>query len=310
LIKIHELLHVSLSANAQDRIDVLATHLTSDVELATEANLEASRKIEENTKAIECTLGPESIFCRQLESCKDSYESFGAKMGDVSPILNDLGTSVKSLKASGDYLVHELKGLSASLREFQSSNQSPRLELELSNKLAENANLELRLQKFQMEAVSLRESLSEREVKNQGLQKLIEELRAKDQVMKQRGLELESENTSLREHATSSEEKTREMVEKQKLSSKEEMKLYYNEQIEVLQKEKQKLEETSGELIGQLQQVQDSLVSIKVSMENILLMKADLKTCAQKMIDNQRDERADMVGHPNTSWLSRAEFIK
>ena len=124
--------------------------------------------------------------------------------------------------------------------------------------------------------------------------------------MKQRGLELESENTSLREHASSSEEKTREMVEEQKLSTKEEMKLYYNEQIEMLQKEKQKLEDTSGELIGQLQQVQDSLVSIKVSVEDILLMKVDLKACAQKMIDNQREERADMVGHRNTSWLLRA----
>lgn len=278
---------------------MLATHLTSDVELATDANLETSRKIEENTKAIECTLGPESTFCKQINSCNASHGSFGARMGEVAPMLNDLGISVKSLKASGDYLVHELKGLSASLREYQTSYQNPPLELELSNKVAENANLELRLQKVGLEAVSLRESLNQREVESQSLQKLIEELSAKDQFMKKREIELESENTSLREQAKLSQEKAREMIEKQKLSSQEDIKSRHNEQIEVLQKEKQNLEETSGEMIGQLQQVQDSLVSSKANMAILSLMKANLKACAQKMIDNQRQERADLVCDPN-----------
>ena len=61
--------------------------------------------------------------------------------------------------------------------------------------------------------------------------------------MKKREFELESENTSLRKQARSSQEKVREMIEKQKLSSQEDMRPCYNDQIEVLQKEKQMLEE-------------------------------------------------------------------
>lgn len=264
------------------------------------ASLDVSHSIEANTKTIERDLGSESILFKQLDLCNAAHESLTGKLGSISPMLNDLDTSVKSMAVSENHLVHELKGLSTRLRESETPSTNPVLELELSNKFSENTQLQLRLQSISSEAESFRQKLHELEAKNRNLEVSMAESSANYRTVEHHGLQLEVENTCLHNQVESVKEEARIMIAEEKAASKKDLKimqdrglqleaendrlqgqlkfvsdeaqnvlskkymqLHHEEKIEVIQQEKEKLEEEYESLSSQLQGARESLVSVK-----------------------------------------------
>ncbi|KAJ5983567.1 hypothetical protein N7481_005666 [Penicillium waksmanii] len=259
------------------RIDVVAARLVADAESTARTNLQASQSIEANTKMIEFSFGSDSTLSRQLDRCNTAHGSLGNTLEGFSPVLNDLDASVKSLTASGNHLVHELKGLSSKLLESQPPPNNPLLELEVSKTFSENTQLQLRLQTISSEAESLRRSLHDREVENQRLQKSMAESNTKYHSLEHRGMQLEADNICLHEQMRSVKEDARKMIDEGKITSKNEMQLHHNLQIGTIERENERLKDEAGALLGQMQGVQDSLIN------------------AQRMIDDQREERVALL---------------
>lgn len=254
-------------ANDELRIDVVAARLMADAEVTTRTNLQASQSIEANTKMIESSFGSDSTLSRQLDRCNAAHGSLGNRLEGFSPVLNDLDGSVKSLTVSGNHLVHELKGLSHRLLESQPPLNNPLLELEVSKTFSENTQLQLRLQTISSETESLRRSLHEREVENQRLQKSTAESNTKYQSLENRGMRLEAENTCLQEQIKSIKEDARKMIDEGKITSRNEMQLHHDLQIGTIEREKERLKDETGALLGQLQGVQESLVSVRNNIQ-------------------------------------------
>lgn len=250
-------------ANNELRINVVAARLVADVESTARTNLQAAQSIEANTKIIESSFGSDSILSRQLDRCNTAHGSLGNTLKEYSPVLDDLDASVKSLTVSGNHLADELKSLSNRLIESQNPPSNRLLGLEVSKTFSENTQLQLRLQTISSEAESLRQSLREREVENQKLQKSMIESNTKYQSLEHRGMQLEAENTCLHEQMKSGKEDARKMIDDGKISSKNEMQFHHDLQIEIIEKEKRRLKDEAGALHGQLQGVQNSLVSVR-----------------------------------------------
>lgn len=213
------------SADDEARINVVAARFVTDVESATMASLDVSHSIEANTKTIERDLGSESILFKQLGLCNTAHESLTGTLGSISPMLNDLDTSVKSMAVSGNHLVHELKGLSTRLRESETPAINPVFELELSNKFSENTELQLRLQSISSEAESFRQKLHELEAKNRNLEVSMAESSANHRTIERRGLQLEAENTCLHNQMESVKEEARKMIDGERAASKKDLQI-------------------------------------------------------------------------------------
>lgn len=81
--------------------------------------------------------------------------------------------------------------------------------------------------------------------------------------VQQRGLQLEAENIRLQGQLKSVSDDAQKVLAEEKAASKKDMQLHHEEQIEVIQQEKQKLEEESEALSIQLQGVRETLVSVR-----------------------------------------------
>ncbi|KAJ5090154.1 hypothetical protein N7532_008838 [Penicillium argentinense] len=272
--------------------DSMAIRLSDHEKSVTNANVDVSHSIQENTRLIGVELGPASKVVEQLGLCNKSHEALMNTLGVVSPTLSELDTSVKTLAAGGNHLVHELKNFGTRLDEIQLHANNQELATELSAKFSENTQLQIRLHDTCSDLENIRVKLHEREAENQKLERLVTESGAKCQSLEHQKMQVEAENTCLKRQVESSKEDARKLIDEEIASSRTGMQDEYEEQLRVIRQEKGKIETSSEMLASQLEDVQKSLK----------------KAEAQKLIDDQKRERVSLVGH-SAQGMTDAEDI-
>ena len=280
------------------RINALSVQLIDKAEMSSKVSTSISETLNENLRAIECHIGPESLLLKQLSLSSSLYESLEDKVEEIKPILGSLDTSVKALTATESNLIHDLKAFDDNSTKIQIPASNSALEIELSSISSENSQMQLRLHDQSLELDSLRRILCEKD-ETQRLQKLLTDSIASQKAAETRNKQLEIELNVLQRDIKSTEQKIFQELDHKNTALIYQMRSQHEMQLNRLQEERDDLDRMSGELLPQLGTVQQSLVSSK-HIDNVVT--ADfVKAEAQAIIRNLRDEREITVRDRSTS---------
>lgn len=226
--------------------------------------------LQEALQAIEGYLGPHSSISKQLANSESCYGNLQQQLQIVGPMLDSLGGSIKAVGITETDLVHGLETFGQKLSEARIPAGNPVLEMEISNKFAENTKLQLQLQEMSTEVESLRKQLANRSSENQHLQHALTETVANEQVSKSQTARLEIEKTALRGELQLLEQRVREELGAASTKLQDQMKAEFEEQVQGLETEKRKLETDINNLQAELANVRSSLVSRTVPNETVV----------------------------------------
>lgn len=242
----------------------MSTHFITSVDTSTAVNVSVSDKVQGNLQLIEQHLGTESTLLKQLGKCESSSENLRDNITAIEPTLRTLNTSVRSLTTTESILLDGLSGFCEKLAEARIQPASLGLELELSNKFAENTELQLRLQALSLEAESLQHRLGETEAQVYTLNQSLTEATAERQKLENRSHEIGTEKLVMQGEFALAEQKIRQELDKEKTTATDEIRHEYEQTLQTLQREKKDLENGSEEVLARLRGVRDSLVNIKI----------------------------------------------
>ncbi|CAG7938436.1 unnamed protein product [Penicillium nalgiovense] len=245
---------------ATSRFNSLTGQVTSDVERSTETSKNVFQALQEALQAIEGYLGPHSSISKQLANSESCYGNLQQQLQIVGPMLDSLGGSIKAVGITETDLVHGLETFGQKLSEARIPAGNPVLEMEISNKFAENTKLQLQLQEMSTEVESLRKQLANRSSENQHLQHALTETVANEQVSKSQTARLEIEKTALRGELQLLEQRVREELGAASTKLQDQMKAEFEEQVQGLETEKRKLETDINNLQAELANVRSSLL--------------------------------------------------
>jgi chromosome segregation ATPase len=260
------------------------------------SNAKVSERVQESLNLIERRLDADSTLLQQLENCESSYKSLNGRFATIEPTLNTLNTSVNSLTTTESSLLGDLNGFCKQLAEAQVQPPKAGLELELSNKFAENTQLQLRLQKISLEAESLRQGLGERESQTLVLQQSLAEATAECQNLETRNHRIETEKLAMQGEATLVEQRIRHEFTAEKSIATDSIRNEYEQRLEALQKEKNDLE-SGSEILVQLGGVRDFLVSTTIDWLETS-HSDNFQIEAKRIVDDQRRGREALVHDP------------
>ncbi|KAJ5093733.1 hypothetical protein N7456_009594 [Penicillium angulare] len=246
-----------------ERIDSLSTQFTSNVEGGIKINNGVSKTIQKKFKEIESHIGPESLIIKQLGCFFATYRSLGEKLEIMGPKLGTLSTSVEAITAAESNLIHELEDVGRKISEAQIPANNPILEMELASKFAENTQLQIRLHDITSEVDSLNNILGVKKTTIEDLQKSLLEAADRQHSIEAQNKQLAIEKTDLQLEFESTERSIRQKLDERNLDSLNQMRSEHQLQVQFLQKEKGDVENMAGELVAQLESVQQSLVEAK-----------------------------------------------
>lgn len=226
--------------------------------------------LQEALHAIEGNLGPYSSIFKQLANSESCYGNLQQQLQSVEPMLGSLDSSIKAVGITETDLVRGLETFGQKLSEARIPAGNPVLEMEISNKFAENTQLQLKLQEISIEAESLRKQLANKSSENQHLQHALTETVTNEQASRSQNARLEIEKTALRGELELLEQRIREELGAANTKLQGQMKGKFEEQIQDLETEKARLEREFNNLQVQLATVQSSLVSPTVPNETVV----------------------------------------
>ncbi|KAJ5662141.1 uncharacterized protein N7477_009757 [Penicillium maclennaniae] len=209
---------------------------------------------------IERHLGAESTLLHQLGNCKHSFESLKGRLAVIEPTLSTLDASVQSLTTTESSLLEDLRRFCEKLADAQIQPSSPGLELELSNKYAENTQLQLQLQDTSLKTTSLLQRLDQSEAQKLAIQQSLTEATAECQKAEILNRTIETEKLALQGEAALAEQKIRHELIAEFTASNDRINQEYKQKLQRVQKEKDDLEDGSKEVLAQLGAIRDSLV--------------------------------------------------
>ncbi|KZN85011.1 hypothetical protein EN45_091790 [Penicillium chrysogenum] len=245
---------------ATSRFNSLAGQVTSDVERSTEMSKNVSQALQETLQAIEGNLGPHSSLFKQLSNSESCYGNLQQQLQIVGPMLDSLGGSIKAVGITETDLVRGLETFGQKLSEARIPAGNPVLEMEVSNKFAENTRLQLQLQEISTEVESLREQLANKSSENQHLQHALAETVANEQASKSQNARLEIEKTALQVELQLLEQRVREELSAASIKCQDQMKAKFEEQVQYLEAEMMKQETDVNNLQTELANVRSSLL--------------------------------------------------
>ncbi|KAJ5292791.1 uncharacterized protein N7443_008744 [Penicillium atrosanguineum] len=249
--------------DAVSRLDTMSTQFTCSIEAGTIYNANVSGKVQESLQLIERHLGAESTLLQQLGNCESSYESLKRILAAMEPTLSTLDISVQSLTTTESSLLRRLSELCEKLAEAQIQPSNPALELELSNKYAENTQLQLQLQEISLKSENLRQRLDEREAQTLAVQRSLTEVTAECQKAEILNQRIVTEKLAMQGEAALAEQKIRHELITENTTITDRIRIEYEQKLQTLQREKDDLEDRSEEVLVQLGGVRDSLVEAK-----------------------------------------------
>ncbi|KAJ6188655.1 hypothetical protein N7519_003563 [Penicillium mononematosum] len=245
---------------ATSRFNSLAGQVTSDVERSTEMSKNVFQAVQEGLQAIEGNFGPHSSIFKQLANSESCYGNLQQQLQIVGPMLDSLGGSIKAVGITETDLVRGLETFSQKLSEARIPAGNPVLEMEVSNKFAENTRLQLQLQEISTKVESLRKQLANKSSENEHLQHSLTETVANEQASKSQNARLEIEKTALQGELQLVEQRVREELSAASIKFQEQMKAKFEEQVQGLETEKRKQETDINNLRTELANVRSSLL--------------------------------------------------
>ncbi|KAJ5583456.1 hypothetical protein N7535_002076 [Penicillium sp. DV-2018c] len=261
----------SLTSSVEEaaaRFNSLAAQVASDVGRSTEMNKSVFQALQDALQAIDTNLGPYSSIFKQLANSESCYEDLQRQLQIVEPMLGSLGASVKAVESTETELVRDLETFGQKLSEARIPAGNPVLEMEISNKFAENTQLQLRLQEISIETETLRTQLAKTSAENQHLQDVLTEKATNEQTFKSKSARLEIENTALQGELQMLEQRLRDELGNDSIKLQNEMKTKFEGQARELEAEKLELKKDCDRLQAQVTSVQHSLVETVAAAEN------------------------------------------
>lgn len=274
------------------RLDILSTQFTESVAAGTKTTVDLSDQIQQNLQAIQGFLGIDSTLVKKLDHCTSSNRNLGQSLETIAPTLDTLHTSVESLTATENDLVQDLENLGERLVEAQAHSNRPGLEKELSAQFAENTRLQLQLQALSSERDLLRRELDTETAETQNIRLSLTDMGTKLEVAESQNKQLENDKLVLQREVVLAEQRSRE--ERNNLTTlSDQSKAQYEQQLQIIRREKEDIEKGTEQLVSQLSGVQDSLVGAMFGFSGLLTDIAKIE--AKRMIDDQRRERETLV---------------
>ncbi|OQD81000.1 hypothetical protein PENANT_c030G08771 [Penicillium antarcticum] len=270
---------------ATTRVDALAGQLTRCVEANINVGNGISRSFQEGLQLIKGTLGPNSSLSKQLANSDNQYAQLQEKLEVVEPMVDGLNASVKAIKATETDLVHCIEIFSQRLADAQMPVGNPVLEMEISNKFAENTQLQLELERVSLGLESLRKQLGKRTSENEHLQHALTEAVTSEQSSKSRNSRLEIEKTALRGELQLVEHRVREELSIANTEAQDRLKTNFEKQIQRLEMSNAKLETEAEQLKTQLSEVQRSLAETEKTAETEQLEKTTMLEESKRQIE-------------------------
>ncbi|KAJ5129452.1 uncharacterized protein N7515_005491 [Penicillium bovifimosum] len=253
---------------AAARFNSLAAQVSSDVDRSTEMNKHVFQALQDALQAIETNLGPNSSIFTQLANSESCYGNLQRQLQVVEPTLSSLGASVKAVESTETELMRGLEMFGQKLSEAQIPAGNPTLEMEISNKFAENTQLQLRLQETSFEIETLRKQLAKTSSENQHLQDVLTETATNEQTFKSKNARLEIEKTALRGELQMLEQRLREELRNDSIKLQNQMTTKFEEQIRELEAEKSGLKRDCDRLQAQVTSIRSSLAETETAADN------------------------------------------
>ncbi|KAJ5196279.1 hypothetical protein N7449_006758 [Penicillium cf. viridicatum] len=269
---------------ATSRFNSLAGQVASDVDRSTEMSKNMFQALREALQAIEGNFGPHSSNFKQFANSESCYGNLQQRLQNVEPMLGSLDASIKAVGITETDLVRGLEMFGQKLSDARIPVGNPVLEMEVSNKFAENTQLQLQLQKISIEVESLRKELSNKSTENQHLQHALTESVTNEQASKSQNSRLEIEKTALQGELQLLEQRIREELGAAGIKLQGEMRAKFEQQVQGLETEKAKLERDFKNLQTQLATTESSLTEAEKAAENERLEKASMLQESQKRI--------------------------
>ncbi|KAJ6008480.1 hypothetical protein N7540_012456 [Penicillium herquei] len=245
------------------QIDTLATQFTQNIEGSIRINNGVSKTLQKRFQEIQHHLGFESPMMKRLDHCDAAYGALKSKLEVIEPALGTLNDSVHTLTSTENMLVHDLETLSKKLEEVQIPAGNPVLEMEVAKRFTENTELQVKIHEKDSKIETLNECLSSNRTLIEDLQRSLSEAAEKQHATESQNKRLSTEKTKMQLEMESSEQRIRRELDKQSHESLNRMKMEHEAHLQVLQKEKDDVERSAGELVTQLQSIQRSLVEAK-----------------------------------------------
>ncbi|KAJ5168563.1 uncharacterized protein N7482_004157 [Penicillium canariense] len=249
--------------DAASRIDGLAMKLTDSVDNNTKVNVGVSGCIQESLHAIHTHVGINSQLFKQLADCDTSYGRLKDKFETVGPTLNNLNALIKSTIASESKLARQIEDLGEKLEEAQMPKGNPELEGQLMKKLTENTQLQLELERMSSEVDSLKQQSGEKNARIRDLQQSLAETIKRQETAADRSQRLEIENTALRGQVELSDQRARHELTTEHAASRDQMKSQFEQQLQIIQVERDELKNGTTVIMNQLSGVQNALIEAK-----------------------------------------------
>ncbi|KAJ5850100.1 hypothetical protein N7455_009956 [Penicillium solitum] len=264
---------------ATSRFNSLAGQVASDVDRSMGMSKNMFQALQEALQAIEGNFGPHSPIFKQLANSEGCYGNLQQQLQTVEPMFGNLDASIKAVGITETDLVRGLEMFGQKLSDARIPAGNPVLEIEVSNKFAENTQLQLQLQEISIEVESLRKQLANKSSENQHLQHALTESVTNEQASKSQNSRLEIEKTALQGDLQLLEQRIREELGAAGIKLQGEMRAKFEQQVQGLETEKAKLERDFKTLQTELATTQSSLVA-----ENERLAKASMLQESQKRI--------------------------
>ncbi|KAJ5290871.1 hypothetical protein N7478_000122 [Penicillium angulare] len=246
-----------------ESIDCLSSQFTLNAEGVIKINNEVSKTMQKRFKEVESHIGPESLIIKQLGCFFDTCGSLKEKLEVMGPKLGALNTSVETITAAEGSLIHQLEDVGKKISEAQIPANNAIMDKELASKFAENTQLQIRLHDIASEIDSLNKLLGEKKANIEDLQGSLLEATDKQHSIEAQNKRLAIEKTDLQLEFESTERSIRQELDEKNFDSLNQMKFEHQIQIQSLQKEKDDIEKVAGELVAQLELIQQSLVEAK-----------------------------------------------
>ncbi|KAJ5773066.1 hypothetical protein N7457_007962 [Penicillium paradoxum] len=270
-------------------LNSLAEQVARDVDRGTEINKSVFQALQEALQAIEANLGPCSSIFKQLANTESCYGNLQRQLEVAEPMLGTLGNSVKAIETTEIDLMRGLEMFGQKLSEARIPAGNPVLEMEISNKFAENTQLQLQLQESTTQVESLRKQLATRSSENQHLQHTLTETVTKEQASKSQISRLEIEKTALRGELQLLEQRIREELGIASMKLQDQMNARFTEQVHDLEREKTKLKRDCDHLQLQLENVQNSLAETEKTAEGQRMRQDSMLEESKKRMETLND---------------------
>ncbi|KAF3388506.1 hypothetical protein F1880_003864 [Penicillium rolfsii] len=259
------------------QIEALVVKLTKSFETCNKLNIGVSKSVQDSMHSIESHISADSEILQQFAKYHTSYEWLKDKIGGIEPTLENLNASVRVMSDSENKLARQFDDFGRKLEEAKMPTGNPEFE----RQMADSTKLQLNLQKMVSELVSevdsLKRQTSEKDSYIQNLQQSLTDARETYKIVENQNQGLEIEKTALKGEVELRDQRIHRELITEYTSSQNLMKAQYEQQLRILQAEKEELEKGAELVITQLSDVQGALIE------------------AKRLVDDQRTQRESLA---------------